>query len=82
VREFTVSLRSGRRLVIRAGRCVVRSDGLFELIIDPAEAPQIGRFDKPNVVAVFDRQEVEWVADNGHVVSEVKPEGDEDPPAF
>lgn len=82
MREFTVSLRSGRRLVIRADRCVVRPDGLFELVTDSAGEPEIGQFDKPNVVAVFDRQEVEWVADNGHIVSELKPEGDEDPPPF
>jgi hypothetical protein len=81
--EFTVSLRGGRRMVIRADRCVVRPDGLIELVTDPTGEPQIGRFDRPAVVAVFDRGEVEWVAHNGHIVSETQPPGDDaEPPAF
>ena len=78
--EFTISLRSGRRLIVRADRCVVRPDGLIELVADPAGEPQIGRFDKPAVVAVFDRQEIEWVAHNGHLVREVDLPGDDDNP--
>jgi hypothetical protein len=82
VREFTVSLRSGNRLVIRADRCIVRIDGLIELVAGPPpREPEIGRFEeRPDIVAVFDRQEIEWLADNAQLVSVSEPADDDNEP--
>jgi hypothetical protein len=68
VREFVVTLRSGRRYVVRADRVALPDHDTLTLMVEPA--PAVGGPGE-NAVAVFDRRQVVSVIAADHLVSEV-----------
>ncbi len=73
MREFIVELNFGKRLVVRADRCVPRYEGTIDFLIDVAPSDEIGRYNEaPQTVAIFDRRQVMWIADKEHLLSEGK----------
>ena len=78
MREFIVTLRGGRRLTIKADRCV--NEGLsIELVVDVAQdEPMFSSRPRTDLVAIFDRSEVVAVVATDHLTEEgFEPTGQE-----
>jgi hypothetical protein len=84
VREFVVELHSGKRLTIRADRCVPQYEGTINFLVDVAPSDEIGRLSTgPDTGAVLDRRQVVWIADKEHLLSEERwtpARGPDEPP--
>jgi hypothetical protein len=78
MREFIVTLRGGRRLTIKADRCV-NSGGSVELVADAGQdAPMFSSRPAVDLVAVFERGEVVAVVATDHLTDETfEPTGQE-----
>src|SRR4051794_26051057 len=70
MQEFIVTLKNGRRLAIRAERCVT-SDSAVELVVDvPDDAPMFSSRPPIERVAFFDRDQVVAVIATDQLISE------------
>lgn len=67
MREFVVSLRTGKRYTVRADRVMLPDQDTLTLVVEPV--PAIGGPGE-SVVAVFDRREVVCVVAADHLVNE------------
>lgn len=74
MREFVVTLRSGRQVAVRADRLVEGDSGKTLLVLDAPDKTTASFGGHGEIVAVFDRDQLAWAVARDQLVSDEPPQ--------